>query len=351
MSNRFASLLLKWNEEENIRQMPWKGEKNPYYIWLSEIILQQTRVEQGLPYFNRFKQKYPTVKQLALAKEDDVMKLWQGLGYYSRARNLHETAKNVHHNFKGIFPTSFNELIKLKGIGAYTAAAIASFAFNEPRAVVDGNVIRVLARIFGIRTPFDTTAGKKEFATLAQKQLDINQPAAYNQAIMDFGAVVCTPQNPKCDTCPFNRMCVAYKENLTTELPFREKRTKISSRYFNYLLIKSEKEIFIQKRTDKDIWQNLYQLPLIETEKSLKKNFHPTISAFLGTEAFTITSYSPEISQLLSHRKIHFRFIEVEMAEFKALKLAGTQKTKLTLLSQFAFPRTIHLVLAQKCLI
>ncbi|HRG88435.1 MAG TPA: A/G-specific adenine glycosylase, partial [Chitinophagales bacterium] len=186
MKTPFTSLLITWNKQKNTRQMPWKGEKDPYLIWLSEIILQQTRVEQGLPYFLRFKQKYPTVKHLALAPEDDVMKLWQGLGYYSRARNLHETAKNIYHNLGGEFPDRFDELVKLKGVGAYTAAAIASFAFGEPKAVVDGNVIRVLARVFGISTAFDTTAGKKEFAAVAQQLIDTKQPAAYNQAIMDF---------------------------------------------------------------------------------------------------------------------------------------------------------------------
>lgn len=328
--------------------MPWKGEKNPYYIWLSEIILQQTRVEQGLPYFLRFKQKYPTVKQLASAEEDEVMRLWQGLGYYSRARNLHETAKNIQHNFKGVFPDTFAGLVQLKGVGDYTAAAIASFAFGEKKAVVDGNVIRVLARVFGISTPFDTTSGKKEFAALAQKMIDEKNPGAYNQAIMDFGAVVCTPQNPKCDICPFSKMCVAYNQGLITDLPYREKRTKITNRYFNYLIISDGKEIIIEKRTGSDIWQNLYQLPLIETEKQVKKNFHPVIAQFLGTADFSIKSYTKEIAQLLSHRKIYFRFIELEMADFKALKLPNTQKVKRASLSKFAFPKTIHLVLEQK---
>ena len=241
MNKSFAALLLKWHKDENRREMPWKGEKNPYYIWLSEIILQQTRVEQGLPYFLRFKQKYPTVKQLAKAKEDEVMKLWQGLGYYSRARNLHETAKNIQQNFKGIFPGTFDELKKLKGVGDYTAAAIASFAFGEKKAVVDGNVIRVLARVFGIETAFDTTKGKKKFAQLAQELIDENNPAVYNQAIMDFGGVVCSPKNPKCEDCPFHKICIAKNHALIEQLPYREKRTKIKNRYFNYLLIKSDK--------------------------------------------------------------------------------------------------------------
>ncbi len=350
MNKSFAALLLKWHKDENRREMPWKGEKNPYYIWLSEIILQQTRVEQGLPYFLRFKQKYPTVKQLAKAKEDEVMKLWQGLGYYSRARNLHETAKNIQQNFKGIFPGTFDELKKLKGVGDYTAAAIASFAFGEKKAVVDGNVIRVLARVFGIETAFDTTKGKKKFAQLAQELIDENNPAVYNQAIMDFGGVVCSPKNPKCEDCPFHKICIAKNHALIEQLPYREKRTKIKNRYFNYLLIKSDKEIVIQKRTGKDIWKNLYELPMIETSKPLKKKIHEVVAEHLNTKDFSIESASKEISQMLSHRKIHFRFIEIELKDFKSFSLGNTQKVKLKSISKYAFPKTIHLFLEQKCL-
>ncbi len=351
MKNKsFATILLNWHKEENTREMPWKGEKNPYYIWLSEIILQQTRVEQGLPYFLRFKQKYPTVKDLANAKEDDVMKLWQGLGYYSRARNLHETAKNVQQNFKGKFPETFDELKTLKGVGDYTAAAIASFAFGENKAVVDGNVIRVLARVLGVETAFDTTEGKKKFAQLARELIDEKNPAAYNQAIMDFGGVVCSPKNPKCEDCPFTRICVAKNHELIEQLPYREKRTKITNRYFNYLLIKSDKEIVIRKRTGNDIWQNLYELPMIETPKTLKKGFAEAIVKQLGTKQFAIKSYSEETTQLLSHRKIHFRFIEVELTDFKSFSLANAQKVKLNALSKFAFPKTLHLYLLEKSL-
>ena len=350
MKNNFTTLLLKWHKEENTREMPWKGEKNPYYIWLSEIILQQTRVEQGLPYFLRFKQKYPTVKHLANAKEDEVMKLWQGLGYYSRARNLHETAKNIQQNFKGNFPNTFDGLKKLKGVGDYTAAAIASFAFGERKAVVDGNVIRVLARVFGIETAFDTVDGKKKFAKLAQESIDEKNPEVYNQAIMDFGGVVCVPKNPKCEDCPFNKICVAKNSELIEQLPYREKRTKITNRYFNYLYIKSDKELVIQKRTGNDIWKNLYELPMIETAKPLKKGIGETVAKYLGTKGFTIESASEEVVQLLSHRKINFRFIEVRLKDFKSFSMKNTQKVKLTALSKFAFPKTLHLYLEQKSL-
>lgn len=331
--------------------MPWKGENDPYLVWLSEIILQQTRVEQGLPYFLRFKMAYPTVNQLAQAPEDEVMKMWQGLGYYSRARNLHGTAKHIAGELKGKFPSTFGEIKKLKGVGDYTAAAISSFVFGERQAVVDGNVIRVLARVFGIDTPYDTTAGKKQITALAQELIDENQPGAYNQAIMDFGATMCTPQAPKCPSCPLQKICVAYKDGRVAELPVKSKKLTIKDRHFNYLLIKTEKEILISKRTSKDIWKDLYELPLIETAAPLKRNISATVADYLGTGEFTINSYSKPISQMLTHRKIHFRFIEVELADFKSFKMEGILKVKLQDLHKFAFPKTIHLFLVQNNLL
>jgi A/G-specific adenine glycosylase len=351
VKKQFTNLLLCWNNTENDRHMPWKGEKNPYFIWLSEIILQQTRVEQGLPYFLSFKQKYPTVKHLAEANEDEVMKLWQGLGYYSRARNLHETAKNIHANLQGVFPSTFEGLIKLKGVGDYTASAVASFAFGEKKAVVDGNVIRVLARVFGINAAADTTEGKKEFASLAQELIDDKEPGQYNQAIMDFGAVVCSPQNPQCDVCPLQKICIAYQQSRIDELPARKKKIKVEGRYFNYLVIKNKDEIFINKRTGNDIWKNLYELPMFETAKPLKKNIKSLISDFLGTKDFDISGYSEPFTQLLTHRKIHAQFIEIEVQNFKKLELAGAQKVKLVHLDAFAFPKTVHFFLKLKNLV
>jgi A/G-specific adenine glycosylase len=348
MATSFARLLLKWNKEQNTRQMPWKGEKNPYLIWLSEIILQQTRVEQGMPYFLRFREKYPTVRHLAEAPEDGVMKLWQGLGYYSRARNLHETAKTIEYQLKGKFPNRFDELKKLKGVGDYTAAAIASFAFNEPKAVIDGNVIRVLARIFGIEAAADTTEGKKQFANLAQQLIDKKEPGTYNQAIMDFGATICLPQNPKCGECPFNKICIAFLQGRIENLPTAKKKIKIKRRFFNYLLISTGDEILIEKRIGSDIWKNLYQLPLIETDKPLKRDFAKSISTFLRTAGFSITGYSDETIQMLTHQRIHFKFIEVKVKTFKSLKTKGFQPVKLKQLEQYAFPKTIHQYLQQK---
>lgn len=378
----FADTLLNWNKHHNTRQMPWKGEKDPYLIWLSEIILQQTRVEQGLPYFEAFKTRYPTVGHLAAAPADEVMRLWQGLGYYSRARNLHHTAKHVQQELGGSFPNNFEGLKKLKGVGEYTAAAIASFAFGEPRAVVDGNVIRVLARVFGIGTPFDTTEGKKEFAHLAQKLIDVQQPGAYNQAIMDFGATVCTPQNPLCGECPLCKYCKALKNDRVEELPVRKNRVAVKERYFNYLFISNGKQLFIEKRTDKDIWNDLYQLPLIETPKPLIKGIHGAVQAHLPGLSFEIRGYSKPFTQQLTHRKIHARFIELELKDFEAFGQGGvpspaptqpprppsrTPKTaqrgktetsprtyqlvQVAELAKFAFPKIIRLYLNQKSLL
>lgn len=330
--------------------MPWRGEKNPYYIWLSEVILQQTRVEQGLPYFEAFKKAFPTVKRLADAEEDKVMKLWQGLGYYSRARNLHFTAKHIAYERKGNFPSCFEELKKLKGVGDYTAAAIASFAFDEKRAVVDGNVIRVLARVFGIETPFDTTEGKKRFAQLAQELIDEKQPGVYNQAIMDFGSQVCVPHKPLCADCPLQKICFAKEKELVNDLPVRAKKTDIKHRYFNYLLIRSRNEILIQKRTGKDIWAGLYQLPLIESTQPLKKNVEKEITRYMAIRELKVNNRT-DLTQMLSHRKIHFSFFETEVANFGSLNIEGVEKVKLKDLHQYAFPRTLHLYLKQKSLL
>lgn len=337
----FTKNLLKWNELENVRTMPWKGEKDPYLVWLSEVMLQQTRVEQGLPYYLKFKKHYPTVKHLADAPEDEVMQMWQGLGYYSRARNLHHTAKHITYGLKGKFPTTFLEIKKLKGVGDYTAAAIASFVYNEPVAVVDGNVIRVLSRIFGIETPFDTTAGKKEFSAVAQKLIDTGQPGVYNQAIMDFGSKVCTPKKPNCADCVFQKKCFAQQNNLVGALPYRAKRTTIKSRYFYYLFIHNATQLLIQKRIKKDIWQNLYELPLIETEKKLSsKQLSAAVSNMLGVNSNKY-AVSDEIVQLLSHRKIHFRFIHFPQTDKKLKTLPGTQVISKKSISKFGFPKTV----------
>lgn len=267
LSNRLTHWYL-----QNKRDLPWRKTHEPYQIWLSEIMLQQTRIEQGLPYYYKFIEAYPTVFDLANAPADEVLKLWQGLGYYSRARNLHETAKYVAFELNGSFPDSYKSLLKLKGVGDYTASAIASICYNEPVAVVDGNVYRVLSRIFGIDTPINSTAGIKEFKSLATELLDKKDPATFNQAIMEFGALHCKPQNPKCDSCPFNDICLALKNDRIKELPVKLKKNKVKKRYFNYLVFNfNDDKTILEQRTGKGIWNGLYQFPLVETEKLVQE--------------------------------------------------------------------------------
>ena len=265
----FAATLLKWFKS-NGRSLPWRETENPYAIWLSEIILQQTRISQGMSYWERFMAQWPTVNELAAAAEDDVLKAWQGLGYYSRARNLHSAAQQVVK--MGGFPQTFKELKMLKGVGDYTAAAIASIAFGKPEAVLDGNVYRVLSRYYGIETPIDSTKGKKEFQVLAQSLLPINEPANYNEAIMDFGAIQCTPTSPRCTTCPLCENCIAFREQRINELPVKIKKVKQRERHFTYLYIEVEGEIAIHQRGAGDIWQGLWELPEAQQLASSKES-------------------------------------------------------------------------------
>ena len=309
----FSKKLILWYLAHK-RDLPWRTTAIPYYIWLSEIILQQTRVEQGLPYYQAFITEYPTVENLANASEEQVLKLWQGLGYYSRARNLHATAKYISNELNGVFPISYKELIKLKGVGDYTASAIASICFNEATAVVDGNVYRALARYFGIFTPINTSLGIKEFKNLAQQLIDVDNPGNHNQALMEFGARQCKPQNPNCDICIFNDSCIALQQKNISILPVKLKKTKVKNIYFNYIvLISKNKKTFLQKRIGKGIWQNLYEFPLIETEKDFN------ISELNSLPIFQDISRKFEIKSLvlfnelpilhkLSHRNIYTRF-------------------------------------------
>lgn len=265
----FSNLLESWYLSVN-RDLPWRKNKNPYSVWMSEIILQQTRVAQGTAYYHKFMEAFPTVVDLANADEAHVLKLWQGLGYYSRARNLHFSAKYIVSECNGVFPNTYKELLKLKGVGDYTASAIASICFNEQAAVVDGNVYRVLARYFGISTPINSSKGVKEFKLLAQSLLETENPGQYNQAIMDFGALHCTPHNPKCATCPLSGGCEALKQGSVAELPIKEKKIKIKKRYFNFIVFISEGgNTILTQRKGKGIWEGLYQFPLIETETTI----------------------------------------------------------------------------------
>jgi A/G-specific adenine glycosylase len=312
----FSSALLFWNDTKNNRAMPWKGEKDPYKIWISEIILQQTRVQQGLIYYQRFIDAFPDVKTLANAPEKKIYKLWEGLGYYSRCKNLIATAKFIHENLDGKFPEKYEDILSLKGIGSYTASAIASFAFNEPYAVLDGNVFRVLSRFFGKEIPVNTSAGKKFYAELSQSLLDKKNPGKYNQAIMDFGAIVCKPALPLCLECPLQKKCIAFLNNKVSTLPVNNTVNKQKERFFNYLVIKHKGKFYVNKRTEKDIWQNLYEFVLIETktwldEKELFKN--KSFLTLLNQDDFTVKFISKKISQKLTHQLITGRFIHVEI--------------------------------------
>jgi A/G-specific adenine glycosylase len=345
----FHNILIRWYLE-NKRDLPWRKTDNPYIIWLSEVMLQQTRVAQGTPYFLSFTTTFPTVFDLAAANEEQVLKLWQGLGYYSRARNLHKTAQYVATELSGKFPDNYKDLLKLKGIGEYTAAAIASFSYNEPVPVVDGNVFRVLSRYFDIETDIASAFAKKEFAALALELMPKATPALFNQAIMEFGALQCVPRSPNCSICVFNESCAALQKNKVDLLPVKSKKLKVKNRYFNYLVVSDDNEnTIIQKRTAKGIWHNLYEFPLIETEKAenfefitqqIQSNFFkendPSFSE-LAKQIQSLSEINPEsIIHKLSHQHLHIKFWKV--------KVNGTIKNAINLetMKTFPFPIVIH---------
>lgn len=338
----FSRILLKWNLEKNIREMPWKGEKDPYKIWLSEIILQQTRVDQGLIYYQQFVNQFPTIHDLASCSDSRIFKMWEGLGYYNRCKNLIETARFISKKRKGLFPDKFEDIKALKGVGTYTAAAIASFAYNLPYAVVDGNVFRVISRIFGIKKAIDSAEGKKYFAKLAFDLLDKNKAGIYNQALMDFGAVVCKPANPRCDSCVFIKYCKAYQHDIISSLPVKEKRKKIKKRWFYYIVLEYRGRIYIKKRMNNDIWKNLYEFVLIETEKStdvdlVLKGGHKT--GVFSDFFYSVQSISDVQEQLLSHQKISGQFIQVKIS--KKINVPGFILVSKSQLYNYAFPKLI----------
>ncbi len=348
MKPDFTRKLLQWNKDSNTRSMPWKGEKNPYRIWLSEIILQQTRVEQGLAYYQKFLETFPTIQHLANAPEQEVFKCWEGLGYYTRCKNLIATAKKIAGELNGVFPSTYESIKELKGIGPYTAAAIASFAFDEPKAVVDGNVQRVLSRYFGISTPIDTTSGKKLYQELAQALIDTDQPAAYNQAIMDFGAVICKPQSPLCANCVQNEDCEAFKHDLVKQLPVKEKTLVKSTRWLYYFIIVSDDHVYIRQRTGKDIWENLHEFVLYEAEGPVHTAFQelPFLNEFLGDIPFSILHISKMFKQQLTHQTINGQFITVDIS--KPLPTAsGYFQVSKAHLSNYPFPRFINMFLEE----
>ncbi|HET7118934.1 MAG TPA: A/G-specific adenine glycosylase [Hanamia sp.] len=346
----FSSSLLQWDNTENVRQMPWKCEKDPYKIWISEIILQQTRVQQGINYYIRFITEFPDVKSLATAPQKKVYKLWEGLGYYSRCKNLIETAKFIYKNLDGKFPEKYEDILSLKGIGNYTASAIASFAYNKPYAVLDGNVFRVLSRFFGIEIPINTTEGKKMYRQLSQQLIDKQRPAEYNQAIMDFGAVICKPLLPLCKECPLRKKCLAYFDNKTELLPINNKTVKQKQRFFNYLIVEYKSKFYVNKRTQKDIWENLYEFILIET-KSWKKEkeifIDASFLALIQDNIYMLKSESKRIMQKLTHQHIvgHFFHIEIGKPLKKSEKYYLVPKKEIKLLP---FPKIIASYFADK---
>ena len=303
---RFSDIVLHWYYK-NKREFPWRKTKNTYNVWVSEIILQQTQTSQGLNYYTKLIDTFPTVKDLAKAKEEKILKLWQGLGYYSRARNLHATAKHIHYNLSGVFPNNYNGLIELKGIGPYTAAAISSICYNEKRAVVDGNVYRILARVFNNHTAINTPKGVKIFQKLADSLIGDTDPGDYNQGLMDIGATICTPKTPKCSHCPLTKICIAQTKDTINLLPIKIGKTKIKQRYFNYFFVLSNDEFLMKKRKGNDIWKNLYEFPLIESKEPPSEtniNINKVIKSIIGDESFKMKK-KIYYEHKLSHQKLN----------------------------------------------
>lgn len=336
----FSNTLIHWYEK-NARALPWRNTRDAYSIWISEIILQQTRVEQGLPYYHRFIQAFPNVLSLHQASEDQVLKMWEGLGYYSRARNMKYAAQQIVEQHLGVFPSNYKEIIALKGIGPYTAAAVASLAFDLPYAVVDGNVFRVLSRYFGIETPINSTLGKKEFDILAQNSLIKSRAATYNQAIMEFGALFCKPKNPDCEQCPLVDSCTSFTNNKVDLLPIKLKTLKIKERYLNFILLSNGNEILIEKRIHENIWKGLYQLPLIETDIMIPEEEILIREDFLNlvrSEPYKITNIQ-EIEHKLTHRLLKIRFFHIEIPELHSSEYI---KVKIEDLMKYAFPKPVE---------
>lgn len=333
-----CDILLDWYAREG-RDLPWRRTHDAYRIWLSEVILQQTRVAQGMEYYLRFTERFPDVGSLAAAPEDEVMKLWQGLGYYSRARNLHAAARQVMERFGGIFPATYEDVRSLRGVGDYTAAAVCSAAYDAPHAVLDGNVYRVLARLFDLDLPIDTTAGHRVFAQLAQAQLDVRHPGRYNQAIMDFGALQCTPAQPRCGECPLAERCLALAAGTVAARPVKQGKTKVRDRWFNYLHITCEGRTLLHRREGNDIWQGLYEFPLIETPCAT--DFAPLAATedfrkYLGDSRWHLLRSVAMPRHQLSHQRLHAVFHRIDcsvLPDFPAVESDS--------LGDYAVPRLI----------
>lgn len=338
----FSAKIIDWYKVHK-RELPWRNTKNPYFIWLSEIILQQTRVNQGLNYYLAFKKEFPSLQKFATAKEDRILKCWEGLGYYSRARNMHHTAKHIVKHFNGRFPNKYDELMKLKGIGPYTAAAIASFCFNEPYAVVDGNVIRVLSRYLGITQSFYSATGKKEFEKAAYRMLNKINPGVHNQAIMEFGALQCVPANPNCHQCILNETCYAFKHQKVTELPLKKSKKEPEVKYLYYFVADYKNKVFIHKRTGNGIWKNLYEFPLIEgKEKWMSERLLATqIKKHFKTGKVYFLNHSAEIQHNLSHQQLKIKFYHVQLSNYSFMK-KNYELANTNMLKEYALPIVIR---------
>lgn len=344
---KISAKIIQWYQS-NARDLPWRTTFDPYLIWMSEVILQQTQVRQGLNYYHRFVEKYPRVELLAAAPPDEVLKLWQGLGYYSRARNMHAAAQTIVEKHNGRFPDKYNDILNLKGVGEYTAAAIASFAYGLPYPAIDGNMQRVVSRVFGVKTAVDTAKGKKEIKAIAQQMIKNQNPAEFNQALMEFGSLQCSAKQPACTTCPIQANCAALAENMVGELPLKSKKTKQRNRYFNYLLIELDNAIVMQQRRKKDIWQNLYELPLIETPEAVEPEMLIETKMWkqiFGSVPLNIKGVSENYLHQLSHQKLHTRFYHIEPLgeniENRIIK-SPFIKVKSEKIATFAVPKLIE---------
>lgn len=338
MKSELSARLRGWYEEHK-RDLRWRHTRDPYLIWLSETILQQTRVQQGAAYYDRFVEHYPTVKELAAASEEEILRLWQGLGYYSRARNLHAAAREVMSRLGGRFPDQYDILRSLPGIGDYTAAAVSSIAANRPHAVVDGNVYRLYSRLFDLETPIDSSVGQRQFRELAHELLDPEHPGDYNQALMEFGALHCTPQSPRCEGCPLEEWCQARANHTVTQRPVKRGRTKIRDRYLHYLHLTAEGKLLLHRRTGRDIWQGLYEFPLIETPTTTPFEALPLPSEVAETP-FRLLAIRPMAPHQLSHQRLHATFYQLQFDHLPSIE--GCIPIREEELDHYAIPRLIE---------
>ena len=342
--NQYSNILIDWYKE-NKRDLPWRNTHDPYCIWISEIILQQTRVFQGMEYYSHFIRRFPDIGSLAEATQEEVLKYWQGLGYYSRARNLHEAAKNIQSNFQGVFPQQYEDILALKGVGRYTAAAIVSFAWNQPYPVIDGNVYRVLGRLFAVEVPCDTGKGKKLYEELAYMLMNPPQAGLHNQAIMEFGALQCVPQKPKCNQCPLQAKCIGFSSGNPKHFPVKQRIVKVRDRYLNYFFVLHKGNTYLSRRSKKDIWEGLFEFPLIETAYSMDlEEISETVAfeeLFHGIEKKVFSAETNEFKHVLTHQILHVKFYKVEIRKENST-LKKYVKVPLEKINEYAFSRMIH---------